>query len=57
LPVVTRQIDAVATSAFPRPAPRPAYSVLSTARVEALGVTPRSWRVALDDYLRSWPAS
>jgi dTDP-4-dehydrorhamnose reductase len=37
---------------FPRPATRPAYSVLSTERYERLtGVHPESWREGLRDYL------
>lgn len=39
-----------ATSDFPRPAPRPAYSVLSNKAWEAAGLTPLpSWRSALAD--------
>ena len=42
------------TDAFPRPAPRPAYSVLSHATLEVAGVTPiRDWRSALAEYLQS----
>ncbi|APE36597.1 dTDP-4-dehydrorhamnose reductase [Nocardia mangyaensis] len=41
------------SSAFPRPAPRPAYSVLSPAAWNAAGLTPlRPWRCALTDTLR-----
>lgn len=44
----------VSTDEFPRPAPRPAYSVLSTERYEALtGVTPASWREGLREYLHA----
>jgi dTDP-4-dehydrorhamnose reductase/4-ketoreductase len=43
----------VTTDEFPRPAKRPAYSVLSTARYEQLtGLTPDSWREGLREYLR-----
>ncbi len=42
----------VATSQFPRPAPRPEYSVLSTERYERItGVQPESWREGLRQYL------
>jgi dTDP-4-dehydrorhamnose reductase len=45
-------VKPVTTGEFPRPAPRPAYSVLSTARYERLtGVEPESWRDGLRDYL------
>lgn len=41
------------SDAFPRPAPRPAYSVLSPAVWNAAGLTPlRSWESALTDALR-----
>jgi dTDP-4-dehydrorhamnose reductase len=40
------------TSDFPRSAPRPAYSVLSHATLEAAGITPiRDWRAGLTAYL------
>ncbi|MEU4718017.1 dTDP-4-dehydrorhamnose reductase [Nonomuraea dietziae] len=43
----------VATSAFPRPAPRPAYGVLGHARWAAAGLpAPRDWRAALH---AAWP--
>lgn len=42
----------VTTAEFPRPAVRPAYSVLSTERYERLtGVQPESWRDGLHEYL------
>ena len=57
LPVRTETIHAVTTAEFPRPAPRPAYSVLATARIAAaLGSEPRPWRTALHDYLRGMTA-
>ncbi|HEX6085454.1 MAG TPA: dTDP-4-dehydrorhamnose reductase [Thermoanaerobaculia bacterium] len=46
------EVVPVSTEEFPRPAKRPAYSVLSTERYERLtGVTPESWRDGLRDYL------
>lgn len=45
-------VKPVSTEDFPRPAPRPAYSVLSTERYERLtGVKPKSWREGLRAYL------
>jgi len=46
----------VSTADFPRPAKRPAYSVLSTERYERLtGVRPDSWREGLREYLSRRP--
>jgi len=45
-------VTPVTTDEFPRPAVRPAYSVLSTERYERLtGVAPESWREGLREYL------
>jgi dTDP-4-dehydrorhamnose reductase len=47
------RIEPVTSDQFPRPAKRPAYSVLSTERYERLtGVTPDSWREGLREYLQ-----
>ena len=49
-------VEAVNTDQFPRPAQRPAYSVLSTERYERLtGVAPESWREGLHEYLEQRP--
>jgi dTDP-4-dehydrorhamnose reductase len=48
----------VTTAEFPRPATRPAYSVLSTERYERLtGVRPASWRDGLHEYLAVRPVN
>jgi dTDP-4-dehydrorhamnose reductase len=46
-------VTPVSSEAFPRPAQRPAYSVLSTERYERItGVKPESWEEGLCDYLQ-----
>ena len=51
-PLKVRAIHAIATPDYPTPARRPAWSVLSTAKIEAvLGKRPRAWPVALSDYV------
>jgi dTDP-4-dehydrorhamnose reductase len=47
-----QSIAPVKTDAFPRPAPRPAYSVLDTTRLsDALGHSFRPWKEALAEYM------
>lgn len=52
LPLAVDRILPITSDEFKRPAPRPAYSVLDTEKVErALGQPPRDFRAALGDYL------
>ena len=47
------EVVPVTTDEFPRPARRPAYSVLSTERYERLtGVAPSNWREGLSEYIK-----
>lgn len=50
------EVRPVTSDEFPRPAKRPAYSVLSTERYERVtGVAPESWRDGLREYLALKP--
>jgi dTDP-4-dehydrorhamnose reductase len=54
VPLAVERILPVSTAEFPRPAPRPAYSVLATQKIEAaLGGPARPWRDALRAYLEN----
>jgi dTDP-4-dehydrorhamnose reductase len=45
-------VSSIGTQDHPRPAPRPANSVLSMRRIEEIyGVRPRAWQTAIDDIL------
>lgn len=50
--LAVKTIQPVGTIDFPRPAPRPAFSVLDTGKLEGLlGLQPRPFRAALREYL------
>lgn len=44
------EVEAVSSSEFPRPARRPAHSVLSSARLNSYGISMRPWRATLAEY-------
>jgi dTDP-4-dehydrorhamnose reductase len=51
-PLKLKKIDPISTEEYPTPAQRPAYSTLSTKKIEQkLGGSPRSWQEALNEYL------
>lgn len=52
------RVQPTTTDQFPRPAPRPAYSVLSGAAWQAAGLTPlRAWEAALAAAIRADPGA
>ncbi len=53
MPIVCETVEAIPSSAYPTPAVRPAYSVLSTCKYADAFGAPRSWVAALDAYLDS----
>ncbi len=44
-------VEPVASSAFPLPAPRPRSEAIHSLALERLGLAPRPWRAALDEYV------
>lgn len=53
---LTTEVRPVSTQQMPRPAPRPAYSVLSPASLQRVGISMPSWQDALQRYLDERPA-
>jgi dTDP-4-dehydrorhamnose reductase len=41
----------ITTAEFPRPAPRPRYSVLNCDRLKKRGIIARGWKMALEEYI------
>ncbi|HET6344735.1 MAG TPA: dTDP-4-dehydrorhamnose reductase, partial [Myxococcota bacterium] len=57
-PLVCERVRGITTADYPTPARRPAYSVLSTAKIARfLGAEPRPWEQALAEYLEAERAS
>jgi dTDP-4-dehydrorhamnose reductase len=53
---LTANVRPVSSQQMARPAPRPAYSVLSPARLQGLGIKMPTWHDALQRYLRQRPS-
>jgi dTDP-4-dehydrorhamnose reductase len=52
VPLVCKQVHPVGKEAFPLPAARPTYSILSTDKyTNVTGKEPRSWKEALASFL------
>ncbi|EPJ9743952.1 TPA: dTDP-4-dehydrorhamnose reductase [Klebsiella oxytoca] len=47
------QLISIATSAYPTPAQRPAYSTLNTAKIQKLGIKPSNWKLAVTNVLET----
>jgi dTDP-4-dehydrorhamnose reductase len=45
--IMCEGVEAITTAEYPTPAKRPAYSVLDTTRIRALGIVPPSWHIGL----------
>jgi dTDP-4-dehydrorhamnose reductase len=56
-PLKVERIEAITTAEYPLPARRPAYSVLDTSRIRALGIVPPSWTIGLATVVREVLAS
>jgi len=50
------RVEPIPSAEYPSPVPRPAYSVLDTARLAALGITLPDWRRGIADYLAAVPS-
>jgi len=53
---LTTNVRPVSSQQMARPAPRPAYSVLSPARLQGFGIEMPSWQDALRRYLEQRPS-